>query len=132
MLLRSGFAAGLLAAALISGSAAAAPVEGPASTHPCFFITQWEGWKAPDANTLYLRVNMHDVYRVDLSAGSSQLMDPGVHLISNVRGSSSICNAIDLDLKVSDGHGFSSPLIARSIRKLTPEEVAAIPKKFRP
>jgi len=33
---------------------------------------------------------------------------------------------------VSDGHGFLAPLIAKSMVKLTPEEVAAIPRKFRP
>ncbi len=55
-----------------------------------------------------------------------------MHLVSIHRGSSSICDALDLDLRLSDGHGFSEPLIARSMTKLTPEEVAAIPAKYRP
>ena len=55
-----------------------------------------------------------------------------VHLVSIVRGSNSICTANDLDLKISDDHGFTQPLIAKSITKLTPEQVAAIPKKYRP
>jgi hypothetical protein len=124
---RGGLLAGL-AAALVGGQALAA-----ADNHtPCFFITQWRGWKAPNENTLYLGVNMHDVYRVDLSAGSPELLWPTSHLVSQVRGSNSICTAIDLQLSVSDTNGFRQPLIARKLTKLTPAEVAAIPKKFNP
>jgi hypothetical protein len=75
---------------------------------------------------------MHDVYRVQLSAGSRELQWPDAHLVSKTRGSDSVCDALDLDLSVSDGHGFREPLIATSITKLTPDEVAAIPPKFRP
>ena len=100
--------------------------------HSCFFTTQWQGWKAPDENTLYLGVNMHDVYKVELSAGSPRLMWPDAHLVSIVRGSSSICTALDLDLKVADSNGFPTGLIAKSMRKLSKEEVAAIPRKFLP
>ena len=113
--------------ALVATAANAAP-----DRAPCFFLTQWEGWKSPSPDVLYLGVNMHDVYRVDLAGGSSQLQAPDVHLVSTNRGSSSICSAIDLDLQVADSMGFSAPLIARTLTKLTPEEVAAIPKKFRP
>ncbi len=123
------FALSLFALAAVAGASHA----GVATGHtPCFFTTQWEGWKSPSPDVIYLGVNMHDVYRVDLSAGSSQLQSPNVHLVSINRGSSSICTALDLDLKVSDSQGFAEPLIARTLTKLTPEEVAAIPKKFRP
>ncbi len=124
------FAPSLIAAAL--GLACAAQPAAAASRSPCFFVTQWEGWKSPRPDVIYLGVNMHDVYRVDLSGGSSMLNWPNAHLVSIVRGSDSICTALDLDLKVSDGNGFTEPLIARSLTKLTPEEVAAIPKKDRP
>ena len=141
--LRGGLLAGI-AAALIAGQALAA-TDNPKT--PCFYITQWQGWKAPNANTIYLGVNLHDVYRVDLSAGSPELLWPDVHLLSYVRGSNSICSAIDLQLYVvedngagfrvtgvgfADGNGFREPLIARKLTKLTPEEIAAIPKKYRP
>jgi len=124
-------AAGLIAAIGLSAGAAFAGVSAKDRT-PCFFITQWEGWKSPSPNVIYLGVNMHDVYRVDLSAGSSQLNSPNMHLVSINRGSSSICSALDLDLKIADSMGFAEPLIASKLTKLTPEEVAAIPKKDRP
>jgi len=127
MSIRSIAVAAAAAVCALAGSAMAD------NSHPCFFINQWEGWHATDANTIYLRVSMHDIYRVDLSAGSQELTWPGsYHLVSRVQGSSSICTALDLQLALADGHGFYQPLIAKSIVKLTPDEVAALPKKDLP
>ena len=148
-----GLAAGV--ALLTTASATyAAPPKDPAT--PCFYITQWSGWKSPSPNVIYLGVNQHDVYRVDLSAGSPLLQYPDVHLVSRTRGPETICSAIDLQLEVSDDVGFrgrlgegfrggfgggfdggfdegaSEPLIASKLTKLTPDEVAAIPKRYRP
>lgn len=126
-------AIGVIVAALFvarAGDAAASPSRPPGA--PCFFITQWNGWKSPSPNVIYLGVNLHDVYRVDLSAGSPQLQWPDVHLVSRVTGSDSICTALDLQLEVSDDNGFSAPLIASRLTKLTPLEVSAIPKRFLP
>lgn len=128
---RLGAAIAACALSAFAASAHAAPGPKSAST-PCFFVSQWNGWKAPSPNVLYLGVNLHEVYRVDLSAGSSELQEPFAHLISRIRGSDSICSPLDLDLQVSDNNGFREPLIAKSLTKLTPEEVAAIPKKYRP
>jgi len=120
-------------AAILSAAAPALASSKGDPGAPCFFTTQWRGWKSPAPDTLYLGVNMHDIYEVKLSGGgSSQLQWPDMHLVSIVRGSDSICNALDLDLKIADTNGFAEPLIAKSIRKMTPEEVAAVPKKYRP
>ena len=116
--------------AVAAAPAVAATRDTPSS--PCFFISEWRGWKSPDPTTLYLGVNVRDVYEVKLSSGSSQLQWPDMHLVSINRGSSSICSALDLDLKIADTNGFAEPLIAKSLRKLSPEEAAAIPKKYRP
>ncbi len=56
----------------------------------------------------------------------------GRDLISQVQGSNSICTAIDPALAVVDTGGFRQGLIASKLTKLTPEEIAAIPKKYRP
>jgi hypothetical protein len=133
MSIRSKLACGALALSAL-GLAALPAAAGPDSAHhPCFFINQWQGWKADGPNTIYLRVNLNQIYRVDLSAGSEQLTWPGTyHLVSKVVGSSSICTPLDLQLSVSDSHGFYQPLIVRSLTKLTPEEVAALPRKVLP
>ncbi|MEO8925589.1 MAG: hypothetical protein ABI306_00360 [Caulobacteraceae bacterium] len=117
-----------VALALAGGSALAA--SGPA-THNCFFITEWQGWSSPSPTVVYLRVNS-GVYRVDLSVGSDRLRSPGMHLVSKLNDNSSICNPLDLDLAVADEMGIQEPLIAKAITKLTPDEIAAIPHKFRP
>ena len=121
-----------LATALV-GSAAIANADTPKSaSQDCFFARNWQGSTAPDGKTLYLRVDSHDVYRVDLQGDSFLLRGPNWHLINREHGPSTICSPIDLDLQVSDGSGFVEPLIAKSIVKLTPQQIAAIPKKFVP
>jgi hypothetical protein len=126
--------AAVLATSLMTAAAPAAAQhrDGDPGPHPCFFVNQWQGWSAPTADEILIKVNNRSIYRVDLSAGSEMLQSPGVHLVSKVVGSDSVCSAIDLQLEVSDGHGFREPLIARSLTLLTPDEVAAIPPKFRP
>ena len=121
-------------AILLSGAAPVLAATRDDPNTPCFFVTQWQGWKSPNPDTLYLGVNNHDIYEVKLSGGgSNQLNWPDMHLVSIDRGGSgSICNALDLDLKIADTNGFAEPLIARSLRKLTPAEVAAVPAKYRP
>jgi len=125
--LRAGLLAGV-AAALIGGQALAT-TDNPEI--PCFHITEWQGWKAPDRNTLYLGVNGHDVDQVDLKVSPPGLMWPDAQLISEAQGSSAICTALDLQLAVVNANGLRQPIIAHKLTKLTPEESAAIPKKYR-
>jgi hypothetical protein len=50
-----------------------------------------------------------------------------------IRGSDWICSPLDLQLAVADSHGgFREPLIVKKITKLTPDEIHAIPAKYRP
>ena len=125
--------AGLLTTVLLAAAAPAlaATPDAPKPARSCFSLSDWQGWSAPDRDTLYMKVRNRDVYRVELSHGTNQLTSPGVHLVSVTRGVDSICRPIDLDLRVSDGH-FAMPIMAKSITKLTKEEIAALPKKDRP
>ncbi len=127
----------LLGAALSAtalGAATAAPTDIKPARHDCFRSSQWSGWHAPDASTVYLRVNLRDIYRLDLNSPSQQLTWPGSHLVNDVRGPDSVCTPIDLDLSVADNSfsGFKDHLFIKAITKLTPEQVAAIPKKDLP
>ncbi len=99
---------------------------------PCFYINQWEGWKAPNDHTLYLGVNFKEVYEVQLGGRSSLLQDPDARIVSLTQGPDTVCHAIDLELAVVTPPGIRAPLIATHLRKLTPQEVAAIPPKDRP
>jgi hypothetical protein len=125
-------------AAASAALALAAPSVAPASDAPkghtdCFASVNWLGWKSPSPNVVYLRVNVNDIYQLDLSAGSNELQAPDVHLVDKLRGSDWICSPLDMQLWVVDELGaFRAPLIVKSITRLTPEQVAAIPPKFRP
>lgn len=119
-----------VAALGLAGTAqAAAPAAKPKTS--CFFSRDWNGWRSPDGKTIYLRVNVSDIYQVDLASKSSLLTWPNTHLINDVHGPDSVCSPVDLDLKIA-GDGFVEPLFVKSITKLTPEQVAAIPKKDLP
>ena len=121
---------GAVAVAFTAASAAESPKD-PGKN--CFLSYTWEGWTAPgDGDALYLRVGMHDIYRVDLTPGTHARKYGDRFLINRVRGSNWICSPLDLDLTLSDRQGFREPLIARSLRKLTPAEIAAIPRKDLP
>jgi hypothetical protein len=122
-------AAGLVVSTAQAQASAAKPTR---ADRPCFSLSDWHGWSSPDSKTMYLKVRNRDVYRLDLTHGSNQLNWPGSHLVTVVRGSDRICNPIDLDLRVSDGFGMAIPIRAKTITKLTPDEIAAIPKKDRP
>jgi hypothetical protein len=99
----------------------------------CFLAKDWEGWKSPNPNVIYVRVGVSRIYEFDLSAGSNQLQQPAMHLVSVIRGSNWICDPLDLQLQlVDDHHAFSEPLFIKSITRLTPEQIAAIPRKDLP
>ncbi len=101
----------------------------------CFPIREFENWRAPDDKTMYLRVNLNEYFRIDMSGECPELTYPDAHLITVWRGSSEVCGPLDWDLKVADGSGpgsFAVPCIVKDQTRLTPAEVAAIPKKFKP
>jgi hypothetical protein len=103
----------------------------------CFSMTQFENWKAPDARTIYIRVDINRYYRLDLSAPCQALLLPDSHLITKTRGSDQVCDGLDWDLSVADsttvgGGGFREACIVKTQTPLSPAEVAAIPRKFKP
>jgi len=128
--LAAAFGLAAVGATAQSAAAAAAPKSDPA----CFATTQWQGWRAPNPSVIYLRINVSDVYRLDLSAPAQALEYPEVHLFSEVRGSDWICSPLDLQLWVVENGrgGFREPVFVKSITRLTPDEVRAIPPKYRP
>ena len=108
---------------------------GPAASGParCFYSRDWSGWTVtPDARSMYIRVGVRDVYRLDFATICSAAQGVGAHLVTRIRGSSLVCNPIDLDLKVADGNGFATACLVNRITPLSAEEAAALPKKLRP
>jgi hypothetical protein len=129
--------AALLGLAVVTAASAAAARPSQAypkgdDNAPCFFIRQWQGWKAPDLHTLYLGVNFKQVYKVTLSDNYRLLHDPLARLIFRRSAPSSICSALDLQLDVSVPPNIQEGLVATSMVKLTPEQVKAIPPDLIP
>jgi hypothetical protein len=99
----------------------------------CFFSRDFQQWRSPDPNTIYIRVGVNRFYRLDLSAPCPPLQFPDVHLVSVFHGSDTICAPIDWDLRVSQfPQGITEQCIVKSMTRLTPEQVSAIPSRFRP
>ncbi|HEX6860026.1 MAG TPA: hypothetical protein VF138_07485 [Caulobacteraceae bacterium] len=125
-----------LGAALLALVACAAlPPGRPMTMMPagdCFSTTQWRGWSSPTDDVLYLRVGANDIYRIDLVPGSGRIDHNGDFIISQVTGSTRVCSANDMQLSIANSAGFRSPIFPRAIRKLTAEEVAALPPSDRP
>jgi len=131
MSVRLAFAAALAVSAISFG--ATSVLAASADHSSCFLSANWSGWKSPDPNTIYLRIDVGHIYRLDLAHPSYQLSDPDVHLVSRISGSDWICSPLDLQLDVADDHGIGrEPLFVKSITELTPDQVKAIPPKFRP
>jgi hypothetical protein len=126
---------GLVLAAGVLAAPALAPAASPEKSRdsgPCFFVSQWTSSTALDDKTLLLRVNHRDVYKVGVTGGANELKYPGTFLVSQNHGNT-ICSHLDLQLSTSDTNSsIKTPLIARSLVKLTEAEIAAIPKKDLP
>jgi hypothetical protein len=125
-------APGLVAAvAIVGGVASAAPSD--TDGRNCFTVNDWHGWSSPSPDVLYLAVNFRDVYKAVLAQPVPGLNQPDTVVVSDETGLQSICSAVDLHLILTHrGGGGRRGLIVRSLTKLTPEEIAAIPKKDRP
>ncbi|MBW8811913.1 MAG: hypothetical protein JF588_00685 [Caulobacterales bacterium] len=85
-----------------------------------------------DDRTLLLSVNGRDTYRVTVDGNClAGAWDTDPIVTREPPGASIICKPIDMDLGIHR-NGFTSRCIVDSIVKLTPQEVAALPKKKRP
>lgn len=121
----------LTSLAMGCGATAAYANQNPAAAKtPCFYQSKWDGWSAPDNNTVYARMRGGEVYRITLTRNVPQLLEPGAQVVS-VRDRDHVCHPLDLDLRVSD-FGVILPLRAASITKMTAEEIAAIPRDKHP
>ena len=97
----------------------------------CFYRRDVRNHTVGDPHTLYLDVAGREVWRVQMSnacLASAVSSDPLI--IKNQTGGQSVCKPIDLDITVSAAG--PSKCIVSSIQRLSPAEVAALPKKIRP
>jgi hypothetical protein len=139
ILLKTAVAVGLLA--LTASSVSADPpfptVNGGAVTkakpkRQCFSRSMLSGFSAPDEYTLYVRVAVRDVWRIE-TMGPCPDMDWSLRLGLEDRGGGGwICTGDLAEVIVADSGLGRLRCPVRVGPQLTPEEIAALPKKSRP
>jgi hypothetical protein len=120
---------------LVAAIGAASAQNTPAPyANRCFYTSDFDTWRAPDDKTIFIRVHPDRYFRLDLSKSCPVLMWPGAHLITEWRSTNWICNAIDWNLRVSQvpNGGITMACIVQAMTPMTPDEVKAIPPKFKP
>lgn len=100
----------------------------------CFRMSQVRNHTKGDNSTLYFDVGGRSVYRIGMSgaclAGHTN-SDPLI--TKTVGGTDIVCRPLDLDVRIATTGGVgASPCIVKTITKLTPEQVAALPPKVKP
>jgi hypothetical protein len=130
--LSTALAAGALAARKEALSTPPPPKGTGLASGQCFRSHDIRNHVIAGERTLLLGVNGRETYRVTVDPNClAGAMDSDPIVTREPPGASIICKPIDMDLAVSKG-GFGSRCLIDSIVKLTPEEVASLPKKMRP
>jgi hypothetical protein len=125
-----------VALALAFGASAQPPAGSPPPPKPkpsCFWANRIQNFAAVDQRNLYLRVGIHDIYRAKLFANCFDIS--WVHRLALVsRSSSLICEGpnLNVDVVIRDVGLGRQRCPVTEIRKLTPDEVAALPSGARP
>ncbi|MEO8113816.1 MAG: DUF6491 family protein [Phenylobacterium sp.] len=121
-----------LMAVLAVGSAAPATAKSPAETpkQQCFYTRNVNNFAAADEHTVNVRVGVKDVYQFEMFGACPDIdWSQRVALVS--RGSSWICSGLDAEIITHTAIGPQRCPV-RNIRKLTPVEIAALPKRGKP
>lgn len=121
-------------ALLVAGAAfpATAETEAPGKSdgRQCFWARNVTNFNAVDDRTVNIRVGVRDVYRMELLGPCPDIdWTQTIGIVS--RGGSWICSGLDAEIVTPSPIGRQRCAV-RDIRKLTPEEAAALPAKEKP
>ncbi|HET6972210.1 MAG TPA: DUF6491 family protein [Phenylobacterium sp.] len=125
-------AASLLALAAASPALAAKSPTEPAngSRKQCFWTREVNNFAAADEHVVNVRVGVKDVYQFEM-LGRCPDVDWNQRIALVSRGSDYICSGIDAEIVTHSPIGpMRCPV--KNIHKLTPPEIAALPKRARP
>jgi hypothetical protein len=109
----------------------------PARRNSCFWPRDVRNSRAPDTRTVYLRVNSNDIYELKLFSPCQDVTWGSSTVALRTRGSSQVCEGSGLNVEVVPTRTLSTSSSRRrcqvtSVRKLTPDESAALPRNARP
>ena len=96
----------------------------------CFWTHEVNNFASSDDRIVNLRVGVNDYYQLEM-LGRCQDVDwtQSIGIVS--RGSSSICTGLDAEIIAPTSIGPQRCAV-KTVRKLTPEEVKALPRRARP
>jgi uncharacterized membrane protein YuzA (DUF378 family) len=122
----------LIAAGLAGLCVAAAQAQPAAAGHDqCFLVSNIDGFHASDDRTVYVRVGISDIYKLELMTECTGLTfreDIGL----DHRGSGPwICSPLDAEVVYRDA-GVPERCPVSAMHRLTPAERDALPKRDRP
>ena len=124
-----------LAAAAFFGAAlclAAPSANAAGSKDACVARHNVESFNAPDDHTVYLRVGVGDIYRLDLMTSCLDLsFRQGIGL-EDQPANAFICSPLEATVVYRAAGGIPQRCPVKAIHRLTPAEVAALPRKDRP
>ena len=127
----------VLMAFLPTAGALAGPDAGPdagpptrAARTPCFTARDVSNFQAVSDTVVNLRVGARDVYQIELFAPAREI-DWSSRIGLETRGGRLICSALDAELIAPSDFG-PRRIPLRSLRRLTAEEVQALPPRQRP
>ncbi len=124
----------LAAASAVASTAHGAPAPGKASrshgTRACFRAADVRSWAPQGRETVNLRTGVRDYYQLKL-LGPCPDIDWNLGIGLESRGSSWICSGLDATV-ISRTPVGPQRCPATEVRKLTAEEVAALPPRARP
>jgi hypothetical protein len=117
--------------ALPSVAAARSPLAPAAKPkNNCFWANSVSNFRAADESTVFLRVGVKDVYRLDMLSRCHEIdWTQKIGILS--RGSNRVCTGLDAELITPSPIGPMRCAV-KTVTKLTPEEVALLPKGSRP
>lgn len=113
------------------GHAQPAPAA-PKPENQCFYSRNINGFNAPNDRTLYIRVGVNEIYRLDLMNDCNGLtFRQDIALNDEPAGDAFICSPIQATVTYREA-GIRERCPVTAMHRLTPAEIAAVPKKFLP
>ncbi len=97
----------------------------------CFVRRDINGFSAPNDRTVYIRVGVKDVYRLDLMNACVGLTFRQSFGLEDQPATPWICSPLDATVVYRET-GIPQRCPVTAIHRLTPEEVAALPKRDKP
>lgn len=121
------------AVAVLAAGSLAAPAEaqGAHRNAQCFLSSNVQNFSAPNSRTVYIRVGVDEIWRLDLMSECLDLPFRQHLGFERTGGDPWICQPIQATI-VSREAGIPQRCPVTAMHRLTPDEVAALPKALRP